>query len=344
MNKYWKGKNVLVTGATGFIGSWLTKHLVDFGAQVVALVRDQSPQSELVRSGYFKKVQIVNGRLEDYDTIERAISEYQVDSVYHLGAQTQVMNAVYSPYYTLETNIKGTYNLLEACRQMKHFVKRIIIASSDKAYGQSETLPLKEKTSLNAIFPYDVSKACTELIALSYYNTYNLPVAVTRAGNVYGGGDFNWDRLVPGIIQSLYQGERPVLRSDGSFLRDYLFIEDMVYGYLILGKNLLSKNLMGEVFNFGTSKPYTVIEVCRMLAKIMNKEELSPVIQNKATAEIKDQYLSIEKAKSALNWKPYCDLATGLELTADWYKQYFMQQNLEKFRTSTTPQFMAELV
>ncbi|PCI94983.1 sugar dehydratase [Candidatus Aerophobetes bacterium] len=344
MNKYWNGKNVFVTGATGFIGSWLTKHLVDLGANVVTLVRDQNPQSELIRSGYLQKIQIVNGDLENYKTIERAICEYQIDTVYHLGAQTQVTNAIYSPRNTFETNIRGTYNLLEACRLMKRFVKCIIIASSDKAYGESECLPLTEKTPLNAIYPYDVSKACTDLIALSYYHTYDLPVAITRSSNVYGGGDFNWDRLIPGVIRSLFRDQRPVLRSDGSFLRDYLFIEDMVYGYLILGKKFLSEGLMGQVFNFGTNSPQTVLEICDHLAKFIGKEHLKPVFENTAEAEIKDQYLSIEKAQNLLNWKPRCELSSGLELTVDWYRQYFAQKNLEKYRTSTVAQFVTELI
>lgn len=343
MNHFWKDKRVFITGATGFIGSWLTKHLVDFGAFVVILVRDQSPQSELIRSGYMQKVQVINGKLEDFYTLGRAISEYQVDTVFHLGAQTQVTNAILNPFYTFETNIRGTYNLLEACRHTKGTVKRIIIASSDKAYGQGEILPLVEKTPLNAIYPYDVSKACTDLLALSYYHTYNLPVAVTRAANVYGGGDFNWDRLIPGIIHSLYKDERPTLRSDGSFLRDYLFIEDMVYAYLTIGKLFEERDLSGEVFNFGTNQPSSVLQVYKLIAKFMGKEEIKPIIESRVTSETKDQYVSIEKAKQMLSWKPSCSLDVGLEITVDWYKNYFMKRNLDTLRSSKTPQFVTEL-
>ena len=220
----WTGRRVFVTGATGIVGSWLVKRLLELGAYVVALVRDWDPQTELVRSGDILRTNVVNGRLEDYDTLERAINEHEIDTVFHLGAQPIVTTALRNPLPTFEANIRGSYNLLEACRVHRSLVKRVVVASSDKAYGDAPSLPYTEDMPANGRHPYDVSKSCTDLLALSYAHTYDLPVTVARCGNIYGGGDLNWSRIVPGTIRSLWHGERPIIRSNGLFTRDYIYV------------------------------------------------------------------------------------------------------------------------
>lgn len=328
MKSFWKDKKVFVTGSTGFIGSWLTKRLVDLGAGISVLLYQSKNESELIRSGYINKVRVIEGGLQSYSTLEKVIFEYQIDTIFHLGAQTQVAEAILNPLETYESNIRGTYFLLEACRKHKQLLKRIVVASSDKAYGSSPSLPYLEETPLSANYPYDVSKACTDLIALSYYHTYRLPIAVTRCGNVYGGGDFNWDRLIPSTIQSLYHDKSPSLRSDGSSLRDYIFIEDIVNAYLTLAENLEKKSLGGQAFNFSTNQPTSVIKVVDLIGRFMKKVYLKPIIMNEARGEIKDQYLSSEKAKEILNWKPYFNLNLGLELTVDWYSNFFKKSKI----------------
>ncbi len=227
-----EGRRVLVTGATGMVGSWLVKELLAQGAVVVALVLDLDPQSELVRSGDIDRCSVVNGALQDFATLERAINLHETDSVFHLGAQTIVEVAHRYPLATWEANVRGTYNLLEACRTHAGLVERIVVASSDKAYGEAEVLPYTEESPLAACHPYEVSKAAGDLIALSYHQTYGLPVAIARCGNIFGGGDLNWSRIVPGTIRSLLREERPVLRSDGTFRRDYVYVKDAAQAYV----------------------------------------------------------------------------------------------------------------
>lgn len=320
---FWTGKRALVTGATGLVGSWLVERLLESGATVVALVRDWDPQSRLIQSGTIQRISVVSGELEDYAAVDRAVNEQEVDTVFHLGAQTIVGTALRGPRATFDANIRGTYNLLDACRVHATLVKRVIVASSDKAYGDVETLPYTEAMPPLGRHPYDVSKSCADLLAQAYHVTYKLPVTVARCGNIYGGGDLNWSRIVPGTIRSLRQNERPVLRSDGTFKRDYVYVEDAVDAYMLLGEKLGQPGVDGGAFNFGPAKPLTVLEIVARMRALMKKESLEPVIRNEARAEIKDQFLSSEKARTVLAWKPKFTLDDGLTRTIAWYERFF---------------------
>jgi CDP-glucose 4,6-dehydratase len=321
----WKEHRVFVTGATGFIGSWLVRELLQQGASVIALVRDWDPQSLLIRSGDVQKIRVVSGPLEDYATLERAINEHEPDTVFHLGAQTLVGTALRSPLATFESNIRGTYNLLEACRVHADLVQRVVVASSDKAYGDAERLPYTEEMPLNARHPYDVSKSCPDLIAFTYAWTYGLPVNVTRCGNVYGGGDLNWSQLVPGTIRSVLHNQRPVLRSDGSYSRDFIFVSDIVQAYLLLASRTGKEQLRGEGFNFGLQSRVTVLDMTQAILRLMGRSDLEPVITNEARGEIKDQSLDASKAKRLLGWRPCYTLEEGLIHTIRWYREYLGQ-------------------
>lgn len=328
MKPFWQNKNVFVTGATGLVGSWLTKALVEKGAHVIVLLRDQDPQSELIRSGLINKTSVVQGSLEDGVTCERAISEYEIDTVFHLGAQTLVGTALRNPVLTFEANIRGTYLLLDACRKHKQHIKRVVIASSDKAYGSSLVLPYTEDMPLQGVHPYDVSKSCTDLLAMTYYHTYQLPIAVARCGNIYGGADLNWSRLIPGTIRSLLHGIAPEIRSDGSFTRDYIYVSDVVEAYLLLAQELHRDEIQGEGFNFGPNRPYSVIEIVNKLRELMNKQNLVPQILNQAKAEIRDQTLDSTKARRLLKWNSDYSLERGLEETIKWYMNYLQQSSV----------------
>ena len=318
----WKGGTVFVTGATGLVGSWLCPRLLKEGARVVVLVRDWDPQSELIRSGWIHQCAVVSGRLEDYNTLERAISEYEVDTVFHLGAQAIVGTAYRSPLATFEANIRGSYNLLEACRIHRELVQRVVVASSDKAYGEAAVLPYTEDMPVNGRHPYDVSKSCTDLLAMTYAQTYELPVAVARCGNIFGGGDLNWSRIVPGTIRLVLEGKPPVLRSDGTFTRDYLFVEDVVDAYLALAESAPSAAVRGQAFNFSPERQLTVLELTRLILEIMARPDLEPQIQNRAQAEIRDQYLDASKAREILHWSVQRTLREGLEATVAWYRAH----------------------
>jgi CDP-glucose 4,6-dehydratase len=320
-DSFWKDRNVLITGCTGLLGSWLTKSLSDSGANAVGLIRDLVPQSNLNWSGFNSKITIVRGDVEDYCLLERTINEYEIDAVFHLAAQTIVTIANRNPLSTFRTNIAGTWNILEACRRSP-LVKRIIVASSDKAYGDQEKLPYGEDTPLEGRHPYDVSKSCADLICRSYFETYGLPVCVTRCGNFYGGGDLNFNRIVPGTIRSLINNKRPVIRSDGTFLRDYFYIEDGAKSYMLLGEKMEDKGIHGEAFNFSTERPLTVLEMVKEIIRTMGSD-LEPDIRNQATNEIRDQYLSAEKARTLLNWQPTFTLQEGLKRTVEWYRTFF---------------------
>lgn len=317
----WIGRRVLVTGATGIVGSWLVKALLTRGAHVVALIRDTDPQSELLRSGDIQRVSVVNGVLEDLWAVERAISLHEVDTVFHLGAQTLVGVAHRAPLSTFESNIRGTYNLLEACRLLHPLVRRIIVASSDKAYGTSPVLPYLETMPLAGQHPYEVSKSCTDLLAQSYHATYGLPVAIARCGNIYGGGDLNWSRLVPGTIRSLLAGERPVVRSDGTFRRDYIYVGDVVDAYIRLADALDDRAVRGEAFNFSLESPSTVLEMIESIQALMERADLQPDIRDEAVGEIRDQYLDAGKARAVLGWTPEWGLERGLAETIRWYRE-----------------------
>jgi CDP-glucose 4,6-dehydratase len=318
----WGARCALVTGATGLLGSALIAELLRRGTRVTALVRDPDPQSELLRSGTINKVSVVQGALEDYASIERAINENECDTVFHLGAQTIVGTAHRSPLPTFEANIRGSYNLLEACRVHAKLVKRVLIASSDKAYGASDVLPYTEKHGLNGKHPYDVSKSCTDLLSATYSHSYGTPVGILRCGNIYGGGDLNWSRLVPGTIRSLLNDQAPIIRSDGTFLRDYIYVQDVVEAYLAVADRLEEPAMAGEAFNFSPERASSVLEIVDMLRQIMGKSNIEPVILNQAAAEIRDQYLDCSKAKQQLGWKPRFTLQQGLEDTVGWYSNY----------------------
>jgi CDP-glucose 4,6-dehydratase len=322
LSEYWKTRRVFVTGATGMLGSWLIKELLRQGAYVVALVRDVDPQTELYRSGDIRHVAVVNGALEDFWTVERSINEHQVDTIFHLGAQTIVGTAHRFPLPTFEANIRGTYNLLEACRLHTDLVRCVVVASSDKAYGEQPELPYTEEMPLRGAHPYDVSKSCADLIARAYHLTYGLPVGVARCGNLYGGGDLNWSRIVPGTIRAFLRGERPVIRSDGFYVRDYLYVKDAAHAYLRLAECLGNGRARGEAFNFSTESPTTVLEMVGAIQKLMDCPHLEPEIQNCAEGEIRRQHLSAAKARTRLSWKPAFDLESGLRDTIVWYRGF----------------------
>jgi CDP-glucose 4,6-dehydratase len=323
----WKNRRVFVTGATGLVGSWLTRRLVEEGAYVAALVRDWDPQSELVRSGTLQRCTVVQGALEDYATLERAITEHEVDTVFHLGAQTIVGTALRSPLATFEANIRGSYQLLEACRRQRELVQRIVVASSDKAYGDSKVLPYLEDMPLNGRHPYDVSKSCTDLLSLTYAHTYGLPVSIARCGNIYGGGDLNWSRIVPGTIRLVLEGKPPVLRSNGTLVRDYLFVDDVVDAYMSLADASERPGVRGEAFNFSPGQRISVMDITRSLLAVMGREDLQPVILDQARAEIQDQVLDSTKAQERLGWTAKHTLGTGLQKTVAWYRNYLARDS-----------------
>ena len=321
-SNFWRDRPTFLTGATGLIGGWLVKRLVEAGADVVCLVRDWVPQSELARANLIERVKVVRGDLRDQPLLERALGEYEIDTVIHLAAQTIVGIANRNPVSTFESNVAGTWTLLEACRRSP-MIKQIVVASSDKAYGDHEQLPYSEESALQGRHPYDVSKSCADLIAQSYAVTYGLPVAVTRCGNFYGGGDLNWNRIVPGTIRSVLRGEPPVIRSDGHFVRDYFYAEDGAAANMLLAESLFEKpDVRGQAFNFSNEAQITVLELVDRLLALMDST-LKPEIRNEATNEIRHQYLNASRAREVLQWKPLFTLDEGLRRTIDWYKAFF---------------------
>lgn len=316
---FWSDKRVLVTGATGLVGSWLTRALLDEGAHVVALVCDLDPRSELARSGNLARVVSVYGRLEDRAAVDRAVNEHAVDTIFHLGAQTLVGTAYRSPVATFESNVQGTWNVLEAARLHAGLVERVIVASSDKAYGDQPVLPYMEAMPLEGRSPYDVSKSCTDLLAQCYATTYGVPIAIARCGNIYGGGDLNWSRIVPGSIRALLRGERPVIRSDGTLVRDYLHVDDVVEAYLLLGEGLTVSSIAGEAFNFSDESPLSVMEIYDAVCLATVGRHVDAEIQGQAPNEIAKQHLSAAKARERLAWKAHVELQDGLSRTVRWY-------------------------
>ncbi|MGO8986647.1 MAG: GDP-mannose 4,6-dehydratase [Terriglobales bacterium] len=321
MSTFWRDRSVFVTGATGLLGSWLVQQLLDAGANVVGLIRDWVPQSELVRSRSIERVNVVRGDIIDRHLLERTLGEYEVEVVFHLAAQTIVGIANRNPVSTFSTNIEGTWNLLEACRRSPR-VLSIVVASSDKAYGDQPQLPYNETMPLQGRHPYDVSKSCADLIAQTYAASYNLPVAITRCGNFYGGGDLNWNRVVPGTIRSILRGEGPVVRSDGNFVRDYFYIEDGASAYMLLAERLASSAaIRGQAFNFSNESQVSVLEMVDLILRKMNST-LQPVVLNQASNEIRHQFLSAERARTMLNWQPQFTLDSGLDRTLAWYRDF----------------------
>jgi CDP-glucose 4,6-dehydratase len=319
--QFWQDRPTFVTGGTGLVGSWLVSKLIAAGADVVCLIRDWVPQSELVRGHSIEQVKVVRGDVRDQALLERVLGEYEIDTVLHLAAQTIVGIANRNPVSTFETNVGGTWSMLEACRRSST-VKQIVIASSDKAYGEHDVLPYSEEAPLVGRHPYDVSKSCADLIARAYAETYQSPVAITRCGNFYGGGDLNWNRLVPGTIRSAIRGQRPVIRSDGQYVRDYFYAEDGALANMLLAERLAhNPELCGEAFNFSNETQMTVFELVDRILSLMNSQ-LQPEVRSEATNEIRHQYLSAAKARRVLDWQPNFTLDEGLRRTIDWYRAF----------------------
>jgi len=324
--QFWTDRSVFVTGATGLLGSWLTRKLTDLGADVVVLIRDWVPESLLFAERLDQEPTVVRGDLTDLELVERVLNEYEVETVFHAAAQTIVGTANRSPISTFESNIRGTWCLLEACR-VSSLVRQVVVASSDKAYGEHEQLPYQEDAPLQGRHPYDVSKSCADLLAQSYYHSFDLPVCVTRCGNLFGGGDLNWNRLIPGTIRSVLRDSAPVIRSDGSFIRDYFYVEDAALAYITLAEKMAADNtIVGQAFNFSNEIQVNVLDLTRQVLQLMKREDLEPNILGQAKNEIPHQYLSAEKARSLLGWKPEFSLDAGLDRTIGWYRSFFAQK------------------
>lgn len=325
MTDFWRDRSVFVTGGTGLLGGWLVQHLTARGADVVCLIRDWVPQSTLISSGLFQQIKVVRGDICDQALMERILGEHEVRTVIHLAAQTIVGIANRNPVSTFEANIQGTWSLLEACRRSP-LVGQIVVASSDKAYGDHDKLPYDEAAPLQGRHPYDVSKSCADLIAQSYAHTYGLPVAITRCGNFYGGGDLNWNRIVPGTVRSVLRGERPVIRSDGHYIRDYFYAEDGALANMLLAESLAQRpELYGQAFNFSNEIQVSVIDLVERILGVMGSE-LKPEVRGEATNEIRHQYLSATKARSVLDWSPQFSLDDALGRTIAWYRQFLASE------------------
>lgn len=319
-----RGHRVLVTGASGFMGSWLTECLLEQGATVTTILADWNPDSHFVRSGIVHRVNNVVGSIEDYDLLEKVIGDRGIDTVFHLAAVSVEGLAFEKPRLAFEINIRGTYNILEACRVRSDLVRRVIVASSDKAYGDSPVLPYTEDMPTLGRHPYDVSKSCADLIARSYYHSYGLPVAVGRFGNIYGGGDLNWSRLIPNTIRRLLSNESPLIRmpDKGNFMRDFLYVKDAAHAYIAMFEGLARPEVHGEAFNFAMGGSWTVLEVVQKLQQLMNCEHIETVIMNQSHGEIWHQQVSAEKAQKMLGWSPRYSFDKGLAETIEWYLEY----------------------
>jgi CDP-glucose 4,6-dehydratase len=318
----WKDKNVFVTGATGLLGPWLIKDLLAKQANVFVLIRDSIPNSTFFLDGLSEKTNIIWGDLLDRDLLQRVLNECNIDTVFHLGAQAIVGIANRSPISTFRSNIEGTWNLLESCR-LSAWVKKIIVASSDKAYGAQEILPYVEDAPMQGRFPYDVSKSCTDLIAQSYFHTYKLPVCVTRFGNFFGGGDLHFNRIIPGTIKSIIENKNPIIRSNGFFVRDYIYVKDVCDAYITLAEKMEDGSIIGQCFNFSTDEPFNVIQIVELILDVMNCTRLKPVIKNQSCNEIPEQHLCSQKAKDVLGWKAKYGVKAGMDETVSWYKTFF---------------------
>ena len=316
---FWRGRRTFITGCTGFLGWNMTEELVERGAAVVGLVRDDKSRSQFHVRRLSEQIDIVHGRVEDFGLIERALNEYEIDTVIHLAAQAIVGVANRNPLATFETNIKGTWVLLEACRRNGQ-VSRVVVASSDKAYGRHDELPYQEDFPLRGEHPYDVSKSCADLISLAYHNTYRTPVCVTRCGNLFGPGDMNFSRIVPGTIRSLLTNNRPIIRSDGSPVRDYVYVRDIVSAYLMLAERMDDASIHGQAFNFGTGEPVPVLDLTLRILRLAGRSDLAPLVQNASRGEIQAQYLSSDRANEVLGWRPAATLDQRLSETIDWYR------------------------
>jgi CDP-glucose 4,6-dehydratase len=325
-SSFWQDRPVLVTGGTGLLGGWLVRRLLEHGADIVCLVRDWVPQSEMIHAQLIDRVRVVRGDVCDQTLLERILGEDEINTVFHLAAQTIVSIANRNPISTFNTNIRGTWSLLEACRRSPT-VRSIVIASSDKAYGDQEKLPYDEDSPMQGRYPYDVSKSCADLLTQSYADSFKLPVAITRCGNFYGGGDLNWNRVVPGTIRSVIRGQKPVIRSDGRYVRDYFYIEDGAAAYILLAEQLAQNaDLSGQAFNFSNETPMSVIELVERILLLM-EAKLKPIIRGEVSNEIRKQYLNADKARRLLKWQPIFTLEEGLERTIAWYKEFFTRES-----------------
>ncbi|MBP0466407.1 GDP-mannose 4,6-dehydratase [Roseomonas sp. PWR1] len=321
-NRFWADKRVLVTGSSGFLGSWTVKELNRRGATTIGYVRDRGRHLTRRDDAETEPHFTVLGALEDYETLLRAINEHEADTVLHLGAQPIVGIANRNPRSTFEANIRGSWNLLDACRELRGQVKRIVVASSDKAYGTAPVLPYDETMPLNGRHPYDASKSCTDIIAQTYHHSYGLPVCITRAGNFFGGRDLNFNRIVPGVARWAIRGERPVLRSDGSMIRDYIYVRDVVLAYLALAEAMEDPALHGEAFNFSTEQPLSVLDLTRRILAAAGRPEIEPIVLGQASNEIPEQHLSAAKARARLGWAPAFSLDAALAETIAWYRDW----------------------
>jgi CDP-glucose 4,6-dehydratase len=318
---FWKDRRVFVTGCTGLVGGWTVRLLLERGAHVVGLVRDQVSGSLLARDGLLGRIDVVRGACEDQPLMERALAEYEIQTVFHLAAQTIVGIANRCPLSTFETNIKGTWCLLEAARRCG-YQPHVVVASSDKAYGDQPVLPYVEDAPLQGRHPYDVSKSCADLLAFTYHHTYGLPVCVTRCGNFFGGGDLNWNRLVPGTVRAVLRGQRPVIRSDGRYVRDYFYVKDGAAAYLHLAECAARRpELLGHAFNFSNEVQVTVLEMVERILRLMGSP-LTPDVRAEASNEIVHQWLSAARARDWLGWAPMYDLDTALAETIAWYRDF----------------------
>jgi CDP-glucose 4,6-dehydratase len=333
-SSFWQDRPTFVTGGTGLLGGWLLRRLLDLGADVICLVRDWVPQSEMIHARLVDRVKMIRGDVCDQVLLERILGEDEINTVFHIAAQTIVSTANRNPISTFNTNIRGTWALLEACRRSPT-VRSIVIASSDKAYGDQEKLPYDEDTPMQGRYPYDVSKSCADLLTQSYANTYKLPVTITRCGNFYGGGDLNWNRIVPGTIRSVIRGQQPVIRSNGRYVRDYFYIEDGAAAYILLAEQLAQNtDLYGQAFNFSNETPISVLELVERILSLM-ETKLEPVIRNEVSNEILKQYLNAGKAHRLLGWHPIYPLDEGLKRTISWYKDFFHASNDKKLACMT---------
>ncbi len=320
--QFWLDRPVFVTGATGLLGSWLSSSLVEAGANVVVLVRDWVPESQFIQNDSVSRTTVIRGKLTDLGLLERVVNEYEINTVFHLAAQTIVGTANRGPISTFESNIRGTWCLLDAARRSP-LVEQIIVASSDKAYGSHDRLPYTEEACLQGLHPYDVSKSCSDLIAQCYAYSFDLPLCITRCGNLFGGGDLNWSRLIPGTMRSIIRNESPVIRSDGTFVRDYFYVEDAVCAYINLAEQMAeNSSLRGNAFNFSNETQIDVLELTQKILALTHREDLEPVVLNQASNEIVHQYLSAEKARTMLGWRPEFSLDQGLAKTIAWYEQF----------------------
>lgn len=331
MSFNWQGRRAFVTGATGIVGGWLCEDLIERGAHVTALVLDDDPLSRFFGDGIYRRCSVIRGDLKDFSTCMRAINAHEAEVVFHLGAQTIVGAALRDPLECFESNIRGTYNILEAARRLPGLVTRVVVASSDKAYGDSPILPYTEEMPLRARHPYDVSKSCTDLLSQTYAHTYGMSIGIARCGNIYGGGDLNWSRIVPGTIRSLMNGQAPILRSDGTMIRDYIYVKDVVSAYVALAEQVHHDDIRGQAFNFSPETQISVREIVDAIARVMGVD-IEPVVLSTATMEIQNQVLDATKAKELLSWRCSFDLEESLSETVTWYRSHLSREAVGPFK------------